>query len=113
MMRKSNDLSTEKMRRKGSIEMIESWAGQCNLSDVSLLAEDTARTGWLEWMGSLQFESRDMMDSCVDKAVKPNLLHTSLLAPFLSSSQQSSGSAPGREHTAADRAEARLCDREA
>ncbi|KAL0748720.1 hypothetical protein Bca101_030722 [Brassica carinata] len=32
---------------------IESWAGQCNLSDVSLLAEDTARTGWLEWMGSL------------------------------------------------------------
>ncbi|WZZ78602.1 hypothetical protein YC2023_099174 [Brassica napus] len=49
---------------------IESWAGQCNLSDVSLLAEDTARTGWLEWIGSLQFESSDMMDSCVDKAVK-------------------------------------------
>ncbi|WZZ70862.1 hypothetical protein YC2023_082232 [Brassica napus] len=50
-----------------------SWAGQCNLSDVSLLAEDTARTGWLEWMGSLQFESRDRMEFCVDKAPRPRL----------------------------------------
>ncbi|KAF3595989.1 hypothetical protein DY000_02025289 [Brassica cretica] len=52
---------------------IESWAGQCNLSDVSLLAEDTAQTGWLEWIGSLQFESKDRMDSCVDKDPRPKL----------------------------------------
>ena len=59
---------------------IESWAGQCNLSDVSLLAEDTARTGWLEWMGSLQFESRDRMEFCVDKAVKWKWLSLSSLS---------------------------------
>ncbi|KAL0665714.1 hypothetical protein Bca4012_028418 [Brassica carinata] len=49
------------------------WFGfelKCELWTRGSFSSNTARTCWLEWMGSLQFESRDRMDSCVDEAVK-------------------------------------------